>query len=124
MIVMKEKKPNLIMEKSQKFSVKIIEVYKFLTKNNEFIISKQLLRSGTSIWVNINESKFWASRKDFLNKLMIALKEANETLYWLKLLQDSNMFEKDYSEYIDEANSIVGVLVRIVNTPKKNMKNS
>ena len=55
---------------------------------------------------------------------MIALKEANETLYWLKLLQDSNMFEKDYSEYIDEANSIVGVLVRIVNTPKKNMKNS
>lgn len=65
MIVMKEKKPNLIMEKSQKFSVKIIEVYKFLTKNNEFIISKQLLRSGTSIWVNINESKFWASRKDF-----------------------------------------------------------
>jgi len=123
MVDTNKKKPNLIMEKASKFSVKIIEIYKFLTKNNEFVISKQLLRSGTSIGANINESKFWASKKDFLNKLVIALKEANETLYWLKLLQDSNMFEKDYNEYIRESNSIVWILVRIVNTTKKNMSN-
>ena len=58
MVDTKKKKPNLIMEKASKFSVKIIEIYKFLTKNNEFVISKQLLRSGTSIGANINESKF------------------------------------------------------------------
>jgi len=115
------KKPNLIMEKSSKFSVKIIEIYKFLTKNNEFIISKQLLRSWTSIGANITESKFWASKKDFLHKITIALKEANETLYWLQLLQDSKMFEKDYKEYIKEINSIVWILVKIINTTKKNM---
>lgn len=123
MVEIIEKKPNLIMDKSLAFWVKMILLYKFLTKNNEFIISKQLLRSGTSIWANVTESKFWASKKDFINKLTIALKEANETLYWLTLLQKSNMFEKEYQEYIKEVNSIIWILVRIINTTKKNMVN-
>ena len=117
-------KKNVVQEKSFCFALRIVKLYKYLKENKkEYVLSKQLLRSGTSIGANINESKFWASKKDFLNKLVIALKEANETLYWLKLLQDSNMFEKDYNEYIREANSIVWILVRIVNTTKKNMSN-
>lgn len=123
MIVNVVRKPNLIMEKSLKFSVKIIEIYKFLTKKNEFVISKQLLRSWTSIGANITESKFWASKKDFVHKMTIALKEANETIYRLQLLQESKMLEKDYNEYIKEANSIVWILVKIINTTKKNMLN-
>lgn len=123
MVEIAEKKPNLIMDKSLAFWIEMITLYKFLTKNNEFIISKQLLRSGTSIWANITESKFWSSKKDFINKLTIALKEANETLYWLTLLQKSNMFDKEYQEYIKEANSIIWILVRIINTTKKNMLN-
>ena len=78
---------NAIQNKSRDFAIRIIGCYKYLTiEKNEFVMSKQLLRCGTSIGVNTRESKNAQSRMDFLNKLNVALKEADETDYWLDLL--------------------------------------
>ena len=87
---------NTIKLKSKKFAVRIVNLYKYLCEEKkEFVLSKQLLRSGTSIGANIAEGEYAASRKDFLSKVRIALKECSETLYWLDLL-----FE---TEYLTEA---------------------
>lgn len=76
--------------KSKKFSVRIVNLYKYLCdKKNEYVLSKQILRSGTSIGANIAESKCAISKKDFLSKIYIALKESAETLYWLDLLYET-----------------------------------
>ena len=76
--------------KSKKFSVRIVNLYKFLCdKKNEYVLSKQILRSGTSIGANIAESECAISKKDFLSKIYIALKESAETLYWLDLLYET-----------------------------------
>jgi four helix bundle protein len=80
---MKESK---VKNKSFEFALKIIELYKFLQEQKEFILSKQLLRSGTSIGANINEALAGVSKADFTNKMAIASKEARESLYWLELL--------------------------------------
>jgi four helix bundle protein len=117
-------KPNLIMDKALEFSTKILNLYSFLTWNNEFIISKQLLRSWTSIGVNITEAKFASSKKDFLYKMTIALKEANETFYWINLLQKSKMFNKNYDEFLHESNEIIAILTKITYTTKKNLLQS
>jgi four helix bundle protein len=114
-------KPNLIMDKSLEFSSKILNLYSFLTWKNEFIISKQLLRSGTSIGANITESKFASSKKDFLHKITIALKEANETFYWINLLDKTKMFDWDYKEYLHESNEIIAILAKIAKTTKDNI---
>ena len=85
-------KENIIMEKSKAFALKIIKLYKYLKEiKSEYVISKQILRSGTSIGANIKEAQCSQSRKDFTAKMYIAFKEANETDYWLELL-----FESDY----------------------------
>ena len=76
------KKENIILSKSFNFALEIITIYKILISDKEFIISKQLLKSGTSIGANINESVSAESKKDFLHKLTIGLKEARETKYW------------------------------------------
>ncbi len=97
-------KENVIVSKSFSFALEIIKVYKFLCSNSkEYILSKQLLRSGTSIGANINEAVASESKRDFIHKLSIALKEARETTYWLHLLKDSN--------YLDEENTnrIIGL---------------
>ena len=92
-------KNNIAKEKSIKFAIRIINLYKYLTEEKkEFIISKQLLRSGTSIGSNIAESECAMSSKDFLAKIYIALKESNETLYWLELLYETEyLSEKEYN---------------------------
>lgn len=78
--------------KSKKFSVRIVNLYKYLCdKKNEYVLSKQILRSGTSIGANIAESECAISKKDFLSKIYIALKESAETLYWLDLLYKLNI---------------------------------
>ena len=91
-------KINIAKEKSIKFSIRIINLYKYLTDiKKEYIISKQLLRCGTSIGSNIAESECAMSSKDFLAKIYIALKESNETLYWLELLYATEyLSEKEY----------------------------
>ncbi len=85
------KEENVIADKSYKFALRIVNAYLFLSKEkNEYILSKQLLRSGTAIGALVSESRFAQSKSDFINKLYIALKEANETRYWINLLHDSN----------------------------------
>ena len=87
-------KDNVIEYKTYSFANRIVKAYRYLTKEQkEFILSKQLLRSGTAIGALVREAKFAQSKADFINKMSIALKEANETKYWLSLLYDN--------EYID-----------------------
>ncbi|WP_368407538.1 four helix bundle protein [Chryseobacterium gilvum] len=87
---------NVLQSKSKKFAIRIVHCYKFLADSKkEFVLSKQLLRSGTAIGALIAESKFAQSDKDFLNKLYIALKETNETLYWLDLLHETQFLSEE-----------------------------
>lgn len=114
------KKGNLIQTKSFNFSLLIIELYKELLKENEFIISKQLLRSGTSIGANVEESTAAQSRRDFISKMSIASKEARETQYWLRLLDKSNLTDINVSKWLCEIDEIVRILTSIVKTTQQN----
>lgn len=93
------KKDNVILDKSYQFAIEIIELYKKLKfDNKEYILSSQLLRSGTSIGANMEEANGAQTRKDFFSKVTIAYKEARETHYWLRLLRDTNFIEKEIAE--------------------------
>ena len=87
---MNEERENIIVQKSYAFALDIIKLYKELIEKKEFVLSKQILRSGTSIGANVHEAVSSESKKDFIHKLGIALKETQETSYWLRLLKDSN----------------------------------
>ena len=114
------KKPNIIKEKTYKFALDIIKIYQQMIKQNEFILSKQLVRSGTSIGANIEEATAAQSRKDFISKMSISSKEAREANYWLRLLRDSNLCDGiDYSELIKESEEIIRILTSIVKTTQK-----
>jgi len=115
------KKDNLIQEKSFKFSLLIIELYKLLVAKNEFVISKQLLKSGSSIGANIEEAIAGQSKKDFLHKMSIASKEARETRYWLKLLDKSQIVKMGYKRHLQEIESIINILTKIVKTSSKSI---
>ena len=114
-----------IQDESKTFALRIIQIYSFLTKEkNEFVLSKQLLRSGTSIGANVRESKNAQSQLDFLNKINIALKEADETQYWLELLHESNYIsEEQFRCLFNDSKIIVGTLVNIVKSVKESIKN-
>ena len=106
---------NLIEKKSYDFALRIVKVYKFLLKKNEFVLSKQLLRSGTSIGANVVEAQEAISKKDFRNKMSIALKEAVETRYWINLLKDSEYFtEIQIKDLVKDLNEIIKILSKIV----------
>jgi four helix bundle protein len=92
---MNEGKDNIIIQKSYAFALQIIQLYKLLIEKKEFVLSKQILRSGTSIGANIHEAVASESKKDFIHKLGIAVKEARETSYWLNLLKDSEYITSD-----------------------------
>ena len=113
---------NQIVTDSKAFAIRIIKLYKYLIeKKQEFVMSKQVLRSGTSIGANISESVFAQSRQDFISKMSIALKEANETRYWLDLLVETDYIEKvHYDSIIDDVSRIIGTLVNIIKTTKEN----
>ncbi len=118
------KENNLIKEKSFNFALMIIDLYKYLNSKNEFILSKQLLRAGTSIGANIEEAQASQSKKDFLSKMSIASKEARETLYWIKLLIKANFLD-DYQytdKLVEEINSIINILTKIVKTVSSTLK--
>ncbi|HET8837994.1 MAG TPA: four helix bundle protein [Flavobacteriaceae bacterium] len=115
-------KKSIVKDKSFDFSLSIIQLFKILQEQREYIISKQLLRSGTSIGANISEALAGESRADFLHKMAIASKEARETIYWLELLQKSNLVEYDYSKYIEDCTTLVKMLTNIVHTTKTNLK--
>ncbi len=109
---------SIIKEKSFVFALKIIELYKILQRNKEFVISKQLLKSGTSIGANISEALAGESKADFLHKMSISSKEARETLYWLELLKKSQIIPFDYEEDINNCTEIIKILTSIVKTSK------
>lgn len=92
-------KDSIVKEKSFQFSLKIIGLYKKLLQENEYIISKQLLRCGTSIGANIEEALAGQSKRDFTAKMSISSKEARETKYWLQLLQESDLTKIDVNSY-------------------------
>ena len=111
---------NIIVHKSYQFALHIIKLYSFLCKEKqEYVMSKQLLRSGTAIGALVSESKFAQSKSDFINKMYIALKEANETKYWINLLHDSGFIPpKSFDFMIPLINEIISILVTIVKTSK------
>ncbi|MBO6522521.1 MAG: four helix bundle protein [Balneolaceae bacterium] len=113
-------KDNLIQQKSFDFSLLIIQLYIQLIEEREFVISKQVLRSGTSIGANIEEALAGQSRKDFIHKLSISSKEARETKYWLRLLQKSDLTKIDVSTHLHEIQQIVNILTSIIKTTQEN----
>ena len=111
---------NVIITKSKSFAIRIIKLYKYLTsEKQEYILSKQLLRSGTSIGANVREAVSAYSKKDFSAKMGIALKEANETAYWLELLVETDYITKLQfdSIYVDNK-EIIRLLSSIVKSSK------
>ena len=119
-------KDNIILQKSYDFSLRIIELYKFLCESEkEYALSKQLLRAGTSIGANVNEAQAGISRKDFVAKMSIASKEARKTRYCLDLLVDSGYIPKTDNKVknlFEEIESIISILTKIVKTGASNEK--
>ena len=112
---------NIIESKSYKFAIDIVNIYKVLQEKNEYVLSKQLLRSGTSIGANVMEALRGNSRKDFLYKMNISLKETNETEYWIRLLIDTGYLNKnDNLKLISDCKEICKILNSIVKTTKQN----
>jgi four helix bundle protein len=110
-----------IRSRTFEFSVQIIELYKFLQNDKkEYILGKQLIRSGTSIGANVEEATAAQSKKDFIAKMSIALKEARETNYWLRLLKRTGYIKKD--NLINESSELMNILGAIIRTSRKNLK--
>ena len=115
------KTENKILELSFEFSLQIIHLYKILVEKKEFVLSKQLLRSGTSIGANVEEAMAGQTRKDFIMKMSIASKEARESRYWLRLLDKSKLVELDYSPYLNSIEHIINILTKIVKTSQESL---
>jgi four helix bundle protein len=115
---------SLVYEKAYRFSIRVVNTYKHLTENRkEFILSKQLLRSGTSIGANIAEANGAISKADFRNKMSIAYKESLETQYWLSLLKDTNYINQTaYESISQDAIEISKILCTIVKNTKPTPK--
>ena len=112
-------KGNVVVEKSKKFALRIINLYKYLCDKNEYILSKQILRSGTSIGANIREATFGQTKADFYFKMNIARKEANETEYWLELLYEGKYIKKnDFESIYGDCKEIIKLLTSITKTQK------
>ncbi len=118
---MNEEKDNIIVQKSYAFALQIIQLYKSLIDKKEFVLSKQILRSGTSIGANIHEAvAAGESKKDFVHKLGVAVKEARETSYWLNLLKDSDYITNDeFNRLNNSCDEIVRILNSIILTTKE-----
>lgn len=120
---MENAKRNIVADKSYAFALRVIKLYKFLiAEQKEYVLSKQILRSGTAIGALIKEAEHTQSKADFLNKMNIALKEANETEYWLMLLKDSNYIDdKSFDSIKPESSELIKLLASIVKSTKKNL---
>ena len=114
-------KNNVIVDKSKQFALRIIKLYQYLrSEKKEHVLSKQLLRSGTSIGANIKEAVRGQSKPDFYAKMNIALKEASETEYWLELLHESGYLdEKSFSSIYSDCQEILKLLMAITKTQNK-----
>jgi four helix bundle protein len=117
----KEMKESVLKTKSYQFALEIIGVYKELASKKEFILSKQLLRSGTSIGANIREANNAQSKSDFIHKLSISLKESDETEYWLDLLRDSSFISNETHAKLNTQNTEINrMLISSIKTLKQN----
>ncbi len=113
-------KENVVRVKSFQFAVRIIKLYKFLISKNEFVLSKQLLRSGTSVGANIREADNGESKADFIHKMGIAQKEIDETMYWLELLFETDyLSEKEFNSIYIEAEELIKLIKKIIITSKR-----
>lgn len=115
------KQDNLIQIKTSDFALEIIKFYLECKSQNEYVLSKQILRSGTSIGANIEEAIAAQSKKDFISKLSIANKEARETQYWLRLYQSSNLVQIEIESHLKEIESIINILTKIIKTSSENL---
>ena len=111
---------SIIFTKSKAFSLRIVRLYKYLRDRRESVISKQILRSGTSIGANVAESRYAHSMADFTSKLQIVLKEAAETQYWLELLRDAELVKSDkaFTSLCDDCTELIKLLTSRVKTAK------
>lgn len=114
-------KNNVVRNKSFDFAIRIVKLYQYLNNNKkEFILSKQLLRSGTSVGAMIREAEHAESKSDFIHKFAIAQKEANETVYWLELLKATDYLnEKEFENIYNDAITILKLITSILKTSKK-----
>lgn len=110
-------------QKSEDFALRIIKLYSFLKEKGEYVMSKQILRSGTSIGANIAESIYAESTDDLIHKLHISIKEASETAYWLRLLHRSQYIEGNLYESLQkDCQELIKILTAIINKLKTNRK--
>ncbi|MBQ6508728.1 MAG: four helix bundle protein [Flexilinea sp.] len=114
---------NPALEKSKYFSVRIVRLYKHLVNTkNEHVMAKQLLRSGTSVGANISEGQYAVTKKDFLNKFQIALKECKETEYWLELLHNTDyLTDKEFLSIYNDCRELLFLLIAITDSTKKKL---
>lgn len=116
-------KENVVKTKSFEFALDAIQLYKLLLAKNEFVLSKQFLRSATSIGANVEEADAGQTKKDFIAKISIASKETREANYWLRLLKASEIIEFDYSQIIQKSEELIRILTAIVKTAQLNTNN-
>jgi four helix bundle protein len=114
---------SIIGQKSFQFALEIIDLYSRLQQQREYVLSKQLLRSGTSIGANVEEASGGQSTKDFLAKMYIAYKEARETKYWLRLMQKSQLVTIDVTNELENADEIIRILSSILKTTEEKLNN-
>lgn len=119
---MMNERRNIIQDKTFHFALMIIKIYKNMIEKKEFVLSKQLLRSGTSIGANVEEALAALTKREFAHKMSLSSKEARETRYWLRLLIASELIDMDLSGCLTEADEIVNILTAIVKTSQKNIK--
>ena len=114
---------SVLRDKSYLFAIRIVKLSRILqTEKKEYVLSKQVIRSGTAVGALIREAEFGQCKPDFINKLSIALKEANETEYWLSLLKDTNfMDEISHKSIAEDCSELIKMLVSSINTAKKNL---
>ena len=114
---------NTVKDKSFGFAIRVVKLYKYLCDDKkEFILSKQLLRSGTSVGAMIREAEFAETKKDFIHKMAIAQKEINETIYWLELLHATDYIRNDYFESINkDAVELIKLITAIIKSAKSSL---
>jgi four helix bundle protein len=113
-VELKAWKPAPFKRKALKFALRVIKLYQKMLAKNEYVISKQLLRSATSIGANVEEGRAGQSRKDFLSKMAVASKEARETKYWLRLIQESELTGIDVRGELNDIEELIRILTSIV----------
>ncbi|MCK5563902.1 MAG: four helix bundle protein [Planctomycetes bacterium] len=119
-------KENIVQAKSYAFALRIVNLYKFLVQEKkEYVLSKQVLRCGTSVGANVEEAIGGQSDKDFLSKMSIAYKECRETHYWIRLLHDSGFIsESEKTSLVNDCEELLKIIGKIQSTMKAKIRNS